>query len=189
MNVRSLITNVVPALGGLLGSPLTGAVLKIASEVIYPEDENKTVTEKDIASIIKSGDIDKIIKLKEAEAKAVELANTLEYKTQELDIQDRNSARTMASKSGMLPQIAFSIAIFVMYTLMAYWAINHLANLKDANQLVLGSILTMLGGITAALPQILNFWFGGNKSSDDKDSAGNEIQQMLVNHLGNSKPK
>ena len=49
------------------------------------------------------------------------------------------------------------------------------------NQTMTGVFATILGVLTAAIPQILNFWFGSSVGSKEKTSGMNEAAHRDVN--------
>jgi hypothetical protein len=66
---------------------------------------------------------------------------------------------------------------------------------KDSNPFILGVFSTLLGVLTTAVPQILSFWFGSNKSEQERNISGislqNDMQKLLkdkTNQLTNSIP-
>lgn len=84
------------------------------------------------------------------------------------DAADRQSARQLAIAKNFTPQITLSV-LFVggYFTLLALFILGytHLdPTYKDL-------LLTLIGVLTAGVPQILNFWFGSSHGSQKKDDA------------------
>ena len=180
---KKLVQGVLPTLGTALGGPLGGAALGIVAKALYPDDPDNKVTADDIAAIVKTGDPETLLKLRQAEYDFQTFAQKMEYQTKELDQKDKDSARNMAIKTSLYPQIAITITFLIGFFCITYFAFTTLIGITDINPQAMGSLLTLLGVITTAVPTILAFWFGGNKSNQDKDDNSAMIQNMLMEQV------
>ena len=180
---KNLVQSVLPVLGTALGGPLGGAALGIVAKALYPDDPTKKVTPSDVATIIQSGDPDTLLKLKQAEYEFEQFSKQMEFDTIQLNQKDKDSARNMAIKTSLYPQIAITITFLIGFFTITYFAFTTLTGIKDVNPQAMGSLLTLLGVITTAVPTILAFWFGGNKSNQDKDDNTAMIQNMLMEQV------
>ena len=180
---KKLVQGVLPTLGLALGGPLGGAALGIVSKALYPDDPTKKVTANDIATIIKTGDPDTLLKLKQAEYDFEKFAQQMDFSIKQLNEKDRSNARDMAIKTSLYPQIAITITFLIGFFGITYFAFTTLTGIKDINPQAMGSLLTLMGVITTAVPTILAFWFGGSKSNQDKDDTSAALQSMLMDQV------
>ena len=89
-----------------------------------------------------------------------------------LDVADRASARTLAS-ADMSPHIILSTLYTVGYIGLLWFLITGQVVIAEGTEGMVGPIV---GVLTAAQVQIMNFWFGSSSGSKVKDAA------MVVKH-------
>lgn len=84
------------------------------------------------------------------------------------DASDRASARQLAIAKNFTPQVTLSALFvggyFVLLTMFILGYTHLDPTYKDL-------LLTLIGVLTAGIPQILNFWFGSSHGSQKKDDA------------------
>lgn len=154
---KDLVRNVAPMLGTALGGPLAGTAVKVLAAELLGDEK---ASEKQIEEAVLSASPEQLLQLRAVD-------NNFELQMKELDIDivsidaaNTNSARDMA-KINMWPQIVLSTIFVVGYFIIVYFLIVNPMELPN-------SVLIVVGVITAAIPQILNFWFGSTQSSKEK---------------------
>lgn len=157
MNWKDIVKSVAPVLGTALGGPLAGTALKVlAGELLG----NESSTEKDIEEAILSASPEQLIALRKTDNDFKVKMKELDIDVIELDAKNTDSARDMA-KANMWPQITLSALFVTGYFVIVYFLIASNVKISEAT-------IIIIGVITAAIPQILNFWFGSTQGSKDK---------------------
>lgn len=161
-NWKGLIGTVAPTLATALGGPMAGAAVKAIAGAVGLDDG---ATEKDIEVALRDVSPDVLMRIKEAD-------NTFDVKMKELgvdilklDQQDRASARDMAAKTGREPQIVLSVVYTLGYIWLLYAFVTGGVQVAEG---VKSEFSIVLGVLTAAQSQILNFWFGSSSGSKEK---------------------
>lgn len=88
--------------------------------------------------------------------------------TLQSDAADRASARQLSIAKNFTPQVTLS-ALFVggYFTLLVMFILGY----TKVDPAYKDLLLTLIGVLTAGIPQILNFWFGSSHGSQKKDDA------------------
>ena len=160
-----IVSNIAPTLGTLVGGPLGaagGAVVgRIAAALGAPADDEEamvaalaTATPEQIAEVRK---IDNEFKVRMKE---------LGLRPDELEVEDRGNARSMAEKLGNLPQIIFTVMLTVLIAIVTY-ALFYV-EMPEENRVVAG---TFLGVLIREWAGSMHFWFGTSIGSQKKDGA------------------
>lgn len=163
MDWKSIVKTVAPALGTALGGPLAGtAVREIAGKWLGDD----TAGADQIEQAVQNATPEQLAELRKIDADFQTKMRELDIDVYKTEVEDRKDARSMA-KTNMLPQIAITIAFVVGYFVMFY-AFMQLSEMDAGTSSVVSGFL---GVITAGMQQILSFWFGSSKGSQDKDRA------------------
>jgi len=150
--VKTLAT-IAPTIATAFGGPMAGMAVNMAAKALGVESSEQAVSE-----VILSGNPDALMKLKQVENDFKIELKKLDIQLESLVIDDRKDARGLA-KTDMRPHIVISIVFIVGYFTLAYFQATGQINL-DA---------MVFGVITAAMPMILQFWFGSSHGSKQKD--------------------
>lgn len=161
---KSVVGQVAPALAGLFGGPLAATAVGALSQVLLGKSDG---TEEEVALAIGNAPPEVLLKIREAEATLRGQLSAAGVRLEEIAGHDRASARDMAKATGLLPQIILS-TIFVVGYFVLVGALM-LKGIQIATELY-DVFLVLIGVMTAAVPQILNFWFGSSRSSQAKDA-------------------
>lgn len=163
MDWKKVVSGVAPALATALGGPLAGtAVNFIAKELLG--DEKATVDQ--ISEAVLSASPETLVRLQEIN-KSFELhMKGLNVDLEALAVDDRKSARDMAVHAdivNMLPHILLS-AVFIggyfwLLQLLFSGEVQLQENVRDMANI-------LLGVLTAGIPMILRFWFGGSPGDE-----------------------
>lgn len=161
---KKTLATVAPILAGALGSPMAGAAVSVLAKEFLGDE---AATEEDVAAAIIGANPEQLAKLREIEAQFKLDMKKLNVDVLKLEAEDRDSARGMAKLVGIAPQVVLSIVYNVGYFVILYQFINSAMNdsIGDWQKGVIG---TLVGILTAAIPQINNFWFGSSSGSKNK---------------------
>ena len=159
---KKTLATVAPVIATGLGGPMAGVAVKVAADALGIEPN-----ENALANAVLSGDPNALLKLREADNRYKLEMKRLGVEVQKLDAQDRSSARTMAQNVGIIPQVVLSI----VYTVGYFWLLGAIitggVTIAESMQAIVN---TLMGVMTAAQVQIMNFWFGSSSGSKSKDT-------------------
>lgn len=165
------ISAIAPLAGKIIGGPFAALGIS-AIQLALGSDESEPEA---LAKQIKNATPEQLIALRNIDAGLKVQMKELNIKEQDLEYQDRANARELF-KQNSWPQILLSalfvFGYFIITGSLAYFAVNggavNGAPGVEINPLLFGMLGTVVGVLTAAIPQILNFWFGSSKGSQDK---------------------
>lgn len=156
--VKDIIATVAPTVGLALGGPLGGLAGNILAAVMGTDDPRK------IEDLIARQSPETLLALKKAEQEFLIKLKELDVQEEQLQVQDRTSAREIA-KVDMRPHVGltavFLIGYFGILYLFASGDIKVGVEFKDV-------FLALIGVITASVPQLMAFWFGSSHGSIQK---------------------
>ncbi len=161
--VKGVIATVAPGLATALGGPLAGQAVAVITNALGlgPNEEEKAIQ-------VLQQSPDALLKLKLAEIEFQRFLVESGIKLEEFDVQDRASARLMAQAKGMGPQIILGAAYTLGYFAMVFGMMSgHLIIPSGAGEQAL--FAGIVGVMTGAQVQILNFFFGSSSGSQSKD--------------------
>lgn len=166
MNWKNILGQIAPVLASSIGGPFGGAAVKfIAGKLLGNED----ASEEDLAAYIEGASPETLAQLRQLDQEfKLEMAK-LGIRESELAVQDRESARTLASKN-MVPHIVISAVYSLAYFLVLYLFVTGKVDTADNQEL----ISTLISLLTAAQLQVLNFWFGSSAGSKEKTNRLNK---------------
>lgn len=166
MDWRKIVSSVAPAIGTALGGPFAGVATRFVAEKLLGKPDASIAEIKDAIS---TADPAKLERLKEVDAEFLLTMRRLDVDVFSVEVEDRKSARELI-KINMLPQVVLTAIFVIGYFGVVYVMFvgsTAMDGLKD-NAWAQGVLTTILGVLTAAVPQILGFWFGSSMGSKDK---------------------
>lgn len=170
---KDLLKQVAPGIASVLGGPLGGMAIAVLSKTLLKKDGG---TEDEIAEVLATAqDPALLVELKKADQQFAVEMKKLDIDVYRLEHEEKASARSMYA-TNYWPQITLSSVFVGGYFAILYFVMaKTLADIPPWQQAV---ITTVFGVLTAAVPQILGFWFGSSFGSKEKTTA-----------LANSTPK
>ena len=158
------LSKVAPMVGTAIGGPFGGMAASAALNLldIAPEKGNE---EKQLQKVIESMTPEQAIQLKMAEKNWEATMKELDLKEEDLHARDRDSARDMAVKTSITPQITLSALYTAGYFVVLYMFLVGDVTVADSMKAEFNLIL---GVLTAGQVQIMNFWFGSSSGSKEK---------------------
>jgi len=165
MDWKSIVSSVAPVIGGAVGGPFGAMAAKagLSALGISPESGNE---EAQLQSAIENASPQDLLMLKQANQQFKKDMKSLDVDVLKIDAGDRKNARGMPGAKNA--QIALSIAYTVAYAVVVYNFMMGNVHVQENQQVLFGSLI---GILTAAQVQILNFWFGSSSGSKDKTAA------------------
>jgi len=152
---KETLAAVAPALATALGGPLAGAAVGVISKQLLGKD---TATPMEMAVAISRATPEQLLALQRADS-------DFEVQIKGLNVDDRKSARRFAVDTTILPQVLLS----AIYTIGYFWLMSMLitgdVTIPDK---ISGMVMALIGIMTAAQAQIMNFWFGSSSGSKEK---------------------
>jgi hypothetical protein len=163
---KRLVQNVAPGIAASLTGPAGGVAVRYLCEK-FLGDAN--ATEQDLAAAIESATPERLLELKRMEQDFQIRMTALGLDQERLYVSDRRDARQVL-KLTIWPQVLLS-GVFVVgyFTVLGLLVANSNADFGDR---VFGILNTVIGVLTAAIPMILQFWFGSSLGSKEKDRMG-----------------
>jgi hypothetical protein len=152
---REVLAAVAPTLATALGGPLAGTAVAIIGRKLLGKDN---ASETEIEMALSVADPTELLKLKEAD-------NQFKIDMKALDVENTQGARKLAIDTGIAPQVILSS----IYTGGYFWLMGSLIGgevviAQDIQSLV----FPLIGVMSAAQIQIMNFWFGSSSGSKEK---------------------
>lgn len=161
MDWKGLIKTVAPVLGTALGGPLGGAATKFLTGKLLGDE---TATEEDLENWLQTASPEQLLQLKTLDQQFEKDMRALDVDVMKLDQADRDSARGLA-KNDMRPHIVISAVYTGMYGVVLYMLLSGTVQVEED---MMGLVMAVVGILTAAQTQILNFWFGSSAGSKEK---------------------
>lgn len=161
---KATLGKVAPMIGTAIGGPFGGMAASAALSLLDIEPE-KGNEEKQLEQVLASMTPEQAIKLKMAEKNWLTTMKELDLKTEDLHAKDRASARELAVKTSITPQVTLSALYTTGYFAVLYMFLAGDVTVADSMKAEFNLIL---GVLTAGQVQIMNFWFGSSSGSKEK---------------------
>lgn len=159
---KAVVRTVAPAIGTALGTPVTGMAVKFLADAFLGKPD---ATEEEVAAAVQGATPDQMLKLKQLDLEFKTKMKQLDIDVFAMEVDDRKSARDLA-KVNMVPQVALSVIYSIGYFILLWQFVSGTVVIPLQNKDLL---LPLLGVMTAAQVQIMNFWFGSSAGSKTKD--------------------
>ncbi len=160
---KTLVRNIAPALGTALGGPAGGMAVKFIADKMLG---NADASEADVKDFLLSASPEQMVTLRQIDNDFSRAMAQIGVDLERINADDRASARSMAVQTSLNPQIILA-CIYVL----AFSAILYLVFAKElamsSEQENMANYL--LGILSAGLMQIMSFFYGSSKSSQDKN--------------------
>lgn len=165
VSIRDKAEKIAPWLVGAL-NPAAGSILAMALGTDNTPEAVGAAMESDPQAREKIMGYE--VQLKQIAANQAVADHQADVALQQSDASDRQSARLLATAKGFWPQIGISLVFlggyFVLMGCITTGFVNIPAPYHDL-------AVTLIGVLTAGVPQILNFWLGSTHGSQKKDAA------------------
>jgi hypothetical protein len=157
----AILRGVAPLAASAIGGPFAGPAMAILSQFTGTDEDH-------VEDFILSASPEQLLELKKAEIELDRWREEAGIRRDEMEVQDRESARDLAKEKGITVQATLS----ALYTLGYFGTLYVFISGKAAVSVdMVGMVQTLIGALGAAQLQILNFWFGSSRGSKDKTAA------------------
>ena len=174
-NWKKVIGNVAPMIATALGGPLSGTAVKFLADNLLG---NPDATEKDISDYILAASPQELLKVKELNNQFSIEMERIGVDLEKIAAADRADAREMGEKTSLRPQIALSIVFIFGYFGLLWMLFSGTVTIDDS---IRDMANILLGALSAGIPMILRFWFGGSpQDNDHMDRIYNSIPSHRV---------
>lgn len=161
MDWKDIVKNIAPIIGGTIGGPFGAVGMKFLAGKLLG-DEN--ASEADIEAAIMGASPEVMLQIRQADNEFKTKMAELGFKENELHVKDRDSARELA-KVNMKPQVILSVLYTVGYIVVLWVFMSGEVSIAVG---IKSEFNMVLGVLTAAQIQIMNFWFGSSAGSKQK---------------------
>lgn len=167
---KKILGTVAPTLATVLGGPLAGMAVGAISKAVLGKEDG---TEAELAEVLASPNPEVLAKLKQLDVDFKVQMKKLDIDLEALHAADRDSARKREAetKDPTVRRLAYIYTFLYFLVLWAVWKYPIPPESKDL-------LMILLGVLTGAQVQILNYYFGSSKGSSNKDA----VLDRLVNH-------
>lgn len=158
---KKVLGSVAPMVATAIGGPFGGLAATVLREAFGTDDEHEI--ERQIAA----ASPDALLKLKTAEQAMEVKMRELDIDEQSLYLEDTKDARLLAREQGTTPQMLLTALFLAIYggLIWAFFSLDF-----ELNDWQRGQMGILIGVVTSAVVQIVNFWFGSSKGSRDKSA-------------------
>jgi hypothetical protein len=151
---KNIIGAVAPTLGTAIGGPMGGMAANMIADVLgVPNDQ------KSIEQAIQNATPEQMLELKKAEQAFEVQMKELDVDVFELEVADKQNARSMFSKDWT----ARIIGVATIAGFLGYIFLVTLQPPEQNSEALINLVLGYLGGLASA---IISFYFGASHSSD-----------------------
>ena len=166
--LKGALKVVAPLAASALPGPLGGLAQGLVKQALGVDDD------AEVDRLLAEGSPETMVKLREVDATLKTKLKELGIREEEIHAGDRDSARDLAKTRGIVVQAILS-AVFTIGYFALLGVLLFTDTFKDMDDFQKGQIGILVGVLTGALAQILNFWFGSTKQAKEKDDS-----QMLL---------
>lgn len=159
---KSVVKTVAPALGTALGGPMGGMATRAIAGVLLGDED---AAEDAVEQAVKTANPDMFLKLKEADNAFAVKMKELSVDLEKINQEDRSSAREMATKTTLLPQMVLSGIFILGYVAVLYSVFSGGVGINAEDRPM---AMILVGMLSAGVTQILNFFFGSSSGSKEK---------------------
>ncbi len=176
---KDIVSKVAPVLGTALGGPFAGTAVKFLSDTFLTDDDGNAgqSTEERLSQMFTAASPEKLQELKQADNEFKLKMAEIGLKSEELAVRDTESARKMATDTSIWPQYSLA-AVFVVGYFALLGALIWVSVAKGVTAFP-QAILILVGILSAAIPQILHFYYGSTKGSGEKNNGIFKLTEMM----------
>jgi hypothetical protein len=159
--VKSILAAVAPGVAAALGGPFAGMATKFLADKFTDGDEAK------VEDFVLSASPEHLAEIKKAGIELEETMAKLGVDLFEAEVADRQSAREMASElQWSSPQVGIAMVFLAGYIGLVF---SFMSGTVKVDESIRGEFAVLLGVITAAVPQILAWFYGSTSGSSLKN--------------------
>ena len=157
-----LLGTVAPGIATAVGGPLGGVAMKFLADKFTGGDTGS------VEDFLLSANPDTLKELKIAEIEFDKHMADLGVDLEKIHAADRGSARDLAKSTGIMPQVVMAAVYTIGYFAVMYMFMTGKLQIAPDHKVMFGGLL---GILSTAQIQIMNFWFGSSSGSKAKTDA------------------
>lgn len=152
------LKTLVPTVATALGGPLAGIAVEVVGKAlgVAPDKLEETLQAGKLSG-------DQLLALKQAELELIAKEKELGFRFAELDVRDRESARSMLTAVRSRVPALLSVGVTLGYFGILIGMMMGGLKVSDSQ-----ALLIMIGQLGTAWGMIMAFWFGSTRASEDK---------------------
>lgn len=171
-DLTSILKAIAPTAATLLTGPLGGLAVHAIGEALGMSEPTRQKIEDTLTSGQLTGE--QIVAIRGAEQALKVRMRELDIRVEELEVQDRSNAREMQVRTGSRVTPALALGVVGGFMAMAGGVLFG----KVTPDSVLAG--TIIGYISAKAEQVLSYYFGSSRGSDDKSGMLARLQDALT---------
>lgn len=152
---------VAPTLASAFLGPLGGMAVSIAGKAFGLDK----ATQEDIQNIVVGSKPEDLLKLKQADADLKIALRSLDIKEEELEVQDRASARSIFGQGKIIISVLATV-ILTSFLYMVWYMITNRQAIPPEQAITIG---TLIGYVSAKADQVVAYFFGSSHGSSQKN--------------------
>lgn len=161
INWKDTLKTVAPVIASALGTPVAGVAVSVALDALGIDGGGEDA----LIAAVTSGKPEVMAALKKADQDFKVEMRKLDIDLERINAQDRDSARGLAKAKGIAVQAVLSAVFVIAFG----WIITTVFSGENAiHENMRDTAIYMLGILSGAIAQILNFWFGSSEGSKAK---------------------
>jgi hypothetical protein len=153
--------SIAPTLATAFGGPLAGMAVSIAGKALGLSD----ASQEQIEQVVVGSKPEDLLKLKQADADLKVALRSLDIKEEELEVKDRESARSIFGQGKIIISVLASV-IIGSFLYMVWYMITNEKTIAPENALVVG---TLIGYVSSKADQVVAYFFGSSHGSTQKN--------------------
>jgi len=157
--LKGMLGALAPTIGTALGGPMGGVAMKFLADKFTGGDTGS------VEDFLLSADPATLGQLKLAEIEFQKTMRELDIDLEQIHAADRDSARGLAKTKGFWPQVVISAVYSIGYFAVVFAFLGGSLTVSPEYEVMLGGLL---GVLSTAQVQIMNFWFGSSSGSKEK---------------------
>ena len=161
-NLKKILGGLAPTIGAAVGGPMGGIAMKFLA------DKFGLKSTGEVEDFLLASTPEALAQLKNAELEFKAHIAELGVDLERINAGDRESARDLAKSRGLLPQIVLSAIYTTGYFGVMYMFITGKIQVPPDSKVMFGGLL---GVLSTAQIQIMNFFFGSSAGSKTKTDA------------------
>jgi hypothetical protein len=158
-DLLAVLGGIAPGIATAVGGPLGGIAMKFLADKFTGGDPEK------VEEYLMSADPTVLKELRMADMEFQRHMRKLDIDLDKINAEDRASARDMAKTTGFIPQVVMSAIYTCGYFAILYMFMQGLIKVPPEHVSMFNGLL---GVLSAAQVQIINFWFGSSAGSKTK---------------------
>ena len=160
---KAVLSKVAPAIATGLGGPMAGVAVSMATKALGVENGDEGA----LAAAVASADPHVLVQLKQVDNEFRLEIKRMGLTLEQISADDRKSAREMAVATSLTPQIILAAVYTVGYFGMIYALFTGKVDISSEQMQIAGPLI---GVMTAAQVQIMNFFYGSSAGSKQKNN-------------------